>query len=267
MTRALIRILIAAALFAAGIMPASAAPATTLLVCEVDQTRIFTPPLGSLPGDAHYTFTSTGAVTCTGVSNGAPAALTGTLSVGNRSVTPSENPTCDALPRTTRCADPAVFYGSNDVLGCGAFVDPCVEASGGDGLFGCGRTQWWWQEPAAELYGAPEANETSEIRFIRWGSADDITVVHLDNDDIAWVKLEGTQSGAAIESASVSAIGQADGDGPCDRQPASRTIATSRDEGAEVRGALWAVSSPDEDLACRDGCSTFRLVGTDVLQS
>jgi hypothetical protein len=267
MPRTVIRILFAAALLAAGIVPASAAPGTTSLVCEVDQTRIFTPPLGSLPGDAHYTFTSTGTVTCAGVSSGAPAALTGTISVGNRFTTPSANPTCDALPRATRCADPAVSYGADGLLGCDGFLDPCVETSGGDGMFGCGRTEWWWQESAGELFGAAERNETSETRFIRWGSAGDVTVLKLDNDDIVWLKVEGTQSGTAIASAAVSAIGPADGDGPCDRQPPSQTIATTRDVGAEVRGALWAVSSPDEDVSCGDGCSTFRLVGTDVLQS
>jgi hypothetical protein len=243
-----------------------AAPATEL-ACTLDKTRTFTPSLGTISGSGTYTFTTAGTVICSGISNGAPASLTGTVSVGNTFATPSANAACDALAATHRCADPDEQYGDGR-YGCAAFSDPCEEIQGGDGLFGCGRTAWWWQEPAGELVGTAGSNTTAETRFLRWDSGG-VTIAHLTNDDVTFLKLEGWIEGMTSASATVVGTGPGSSTEPCSRQPASLTISATRDAGAEIDGALWAVT-PASNPGCSAGgtpagCPTVRLVGADVI--
>jgi hypothetical protein len=204
-----IRGVVAAALLASVAVPAAArAAGPTVLTCHVDETRHFAPPLGAVGGDAPYTFTASGTVTCSGVADGTPAVLTGAISVGN----------------TFETADPS----------CGAAV---------------------WQEPAGELFGTAASNVTSETRFVRWDDGG-VTILRLDNTDVAWLKEEGSRSGTAVSSATVSA------GGACASQPSSLTVAATRAVGAEVRGALWAFNT---DEPCDRGCPSYHLVGADVI--
>jgi hypothetical protein len=120
-----------------------------------------------------------------------------------------------------------------------------------------GCDAWSWQEPAGRLHGTSASNSTSETRFIRWGPHD-VTIVELANDDVTWLKLEGTDRGTSVAQATVTA----DATSGCPGQPATATVTATRAVGAQVRGALLAIES---SCGAGPGCERYRLVGADVI--